>query len=180
MSDHIPEGNRCAIYTRQSRESTVEISSCQAHFEACLNFVRANSSLSWVWNRQRYDDDGGSGAHRKRPSLKRLFVDVETGAVDRVVYRLDRLCRSVLHSVQILQELRDRNVALTIVTSPELGASAMSARAYEVERFVQDLLARQTAGNGILRTKQSRRPNSPQLDLCWTIGAGASCPGMCR
>jgi site-specific DNA recombinase len=125
MPDDAAPSISCAIYTRQSRESDSDFKSTQAQFEACLDFVAAHASQGWTWNGRRYDDEGESGKRSDRPGLTQLIADIEAGTVDRViVHRLDRLSRSLFHSVAILQELRDRNVALSIVAAPDLSGSS--------------------------------------------------------
>lgn len=100
------------------------LSSCQVQFEACDAFVRSQRSQGWLLLPERFDDDGYSGATTDRPGLKCLLDLVRKREVDRVVvYRLDRLSRSLLGCASLLQELRDRGVGLVIVTALELGHS---------------------------------------------------------
>ena len=83
---------------------------------------RANG---WVLIPERFDDEGYSGATLDRPALDRLLADVGRGLVDQVVvHRLDRLSRSLRDCVKLLHEFRRVDVALVVVTSPELGYSA--------------------------------------------------------
>ena len=115
----------CGIYTRQSRESRSEFTSCQAQFEACFEFLRARFGEGWVHNGCRYDDERGSSENLNRPALIRLLADIDAGKVDRVVvHRLDRLSRSIADCTSLLQQLQDRGIPVTLVTSPELGISA--------------------------------------------------------
>ncbi len=119
---------RCAIYTRQSRTADSEFSSCQAQFDACLQFVRSQAGVGWYYSQPRYDDEGGSGESLDRPGLERLCADIDAGRLDRlVIHRLDRLSRKVAHCSWLLDHFRQRGVALTIVSSPELGATASDA-----------------------------------------------------
>lgn len=64
--------SRCwtAIYTRQSRTSSGDFSSCEAQLSACLSFVMARLGDGWVWNGKRYDDEGQSGETLDRPGLR--------------------------------------------------------------------------------------------------------------
>lgn len=88
---------RCGIYTRQSRKPEGEFTSCQAQFEACFEFLRAQFGEGWVYNGRRYDDEGGSSESLDRPGLGHLLTDIDAGKVDRVViHRLDRLSRSIV------------------------------------------------------------------------------------
>lgn len=118
----------CAIYTRQSRATDGDFSSCESQFEACRQFIHAQASQGWLFGGLRYDDEGQSGESLERPGLQRLFADIEAGRIDRlVIHRLDRLSRKVVHFASLLEKLRKRRIGLTIVTQPELGISANDA-----------------------------------------------------
>jgi site-specific DNA recombinase len=115
---------RCAIYTRQSVSSDDGLSSCQVQFEACEAFVRSQAK-GWVLLEERFEDDGYSGATVNRPGLQKLLTLAREREIDRVVlYRLDRLSRSLLGCASLLQEFRECDVGLVIVTAPELGHAA--------------------------------------------------------
>ena len=91
----------------------------------CSKFVMARLGDGWVWNGKPYDDEGRSGENIDRPGLPRLLADVRAGKVDRVVvHRLDRLSRRIADCTALLQEFKDRNIAITVVTQPELNFSA--------------------------------------------------------
>jgi DNA invertase Pin-like site-specific DNA recombinase len=123
MSGRSPVPCRCAVYTRQSRDATSEFSSCEAQRGACRTYI--DSQPCWVWNEERYDDEGESGEGVKRPALERLLRDVQAGLVDCVVvHRLDRLSRKLFDGAALLAELEQRQILLTVVTAPELGSAA--------------------------------------------------------
>lgn len=116
---------RCAIYTRLSRESNQEFSSCEAQFDACRAFIRARRGDGWTPTRRRYDDQGLSGDTLDRPALNQLREDIAAGKVDRVVvHRLDRVSRTVADFLELLKEFRSRGISLSIATMPELSGSA--------------------------------------------------------
>lgn len=116
---------RCAVYTRQSRESNSDYSSCDAQYDACLHFILAHASQGWTPVDRRYDDEGYSGEREYRPGLNRLKFDINAGLIDRVVVqRLDRLSRKVMHCTTLLDLFRQQGIAILIVTTPELGTSA--------------------------------------------------------
>lgn len=117
---------RYAIYTRQSVESSEKtLSSCDVQFSICQDFMQSRAGPLCQWIGERLDDDGHSGATLKRPSVKRLMDLVASGLVDDVViYRLDRLTRSLRDSVVIFEAFQKARVELLIVTAPELASSA--------------------------------------------------------
>lgn len=88
---------RVAIYTRQSRRSDDEFSSCDAQFAICHAFIESQRSEGWQWSGVRYDDDGELGEGLDRPELSDLLCDLRAGKIDVVViHRLDRLSRKVM------------------------------------------------------------------------------------
>jgi site-specific DNA recombinase len=108
--------------------SSDDLSSCEVQHEACRAFVRSHAPLRWKLIEERFDDDGFSGATLDRPALQRLLAFVRNGEVDTiVVYRLDRLARSLLACANLLQQLREHGVGLAIVTAPELGFAAQDS-----------------------------------------------------
>ena len=102
---------RCAVYTRKSTEEGLEqeFNSLDAQREACEAYVASQRSEGWVLVRDRYDDGGFSGGTLERPALKRLLADIEEGLVDVVVvYKIDRLSRSLMDFSKLV-EVFDRN-----------------------------------------------------------------------
>jgi len=79
----------------------------------------------WQLVDRRYDDLGHSSETLDRPALNRLVEDIHAGAIDRVlVHRLDRVARKILYACQFLELLRQHDVAITIVSQPELTGDA--------------------------------------------------------
>ncbi|MCX8999156.1 recombinase family protein [Rhizobiaceae bacterium BDR2-2] len=102
---------RCAIYTRKSSEEglDMEFNSLDAQRESCEAYVASQRSEGWATIRERYDDGGFSGGTLDRPALKRLLADIEDGLVDVVVvYKIDRLSRSLMDFSKLV-EVFDRN-----------------------------------------------------------------------
>ncbi len=102
---------RCAVYTRKSSEEGLEqeFNSLHAQREACEAYVASQKSEGWVLIRDQYDDGGLSGGTLDRPALKRLLSDIEDGLVDVVVvYKIDRLSRSLMDFSKLV-EVFDRN-----------------------------------------------------------------------
>ena len=94
-----------AIYTRQSRRSDDEFSSCDAQFAICHDFIESQRREGWQWSGVRYDDDGESGESLDRPESSSLGCDLRAGEMDVVViHRLDRLSRKVMDLAKLLTE----------------------------------------------------------------------------
>ena len=102
---------RCAIYTRKSSEEglDMEFNSLDAQREACEAYIASQKSEGWVATREHYDDGGFSGGTLDRPGLKQLLADIEDGLIDVVVvYKIDRLSRSLMDFSKLV-EVFDRN-----------------------------------------------------------------------
>jgi DNA invertase Pin-like site-specific DNA recombinase len=117
-----------AIYTRQSRvRHDVTLSSCDVQFRICRDFAEAVLPQGSVWCGTRYDDPGQSGESTDRPAIKALLAEIEEDTLSfLIVYRLDRLSRRLIDTVQILETLRRHDVELKIVTAPHLSDSTTS------------------------------------------------------
>ena len=110
---------RCAIYTRKSSEEGLEqqFNSLQAQREACEAFISSQLHEGWVCLRAVYDDGGFSGATMERPALQRLLADIAAGRVDTiVVYKIDRLTRSLADFAKIVEILDARSASFVSVT----------------------------------------------------------------
>ena len=102
---------RCAVYTRKSSEEGLEqeFNSLDAQREACEAYIASQKAEGWLLVPDRYDDGGISGGTLERPALKRLLADIEAGRVDVVVvYKIDRLSRSLMDFAKLV-EVFDRN-----------------------------------------------------------------------
>lgn len=102
---------RCAIYTRKSSDEGLDqaFNSLDAQREACEAYIASQRSEGWVLVRDQYDDGGISGGTLDRPALKQLLDDIEDGLVDVVVvYKIDRLSRSLMDFSKLV-EVFDRN-----------------------------------------------------------------------
>src|SRR6516165_3895925 len=109
---------RCAIYTRKSSEEGLdqEFNSLQAQREACEAFINSQVHEGWVCLRTGYDDGGFSGATMDRPALQRLLADIAAGRVDIiVVYKIDRLTRSLADFAKIVEILDARSASFVSV-----------------------------------------------------------------
>ncbi len=110
---------RCAIYTRKSTNEGLDngFSSLDAQREAAEAFIQSQRGDGWTCLPTRYDDGGFSGGTMHRPALRRLLADVEAGNVDAVVvYKVDRLSRSLLDFARIMEVLDHHGAAFVSIT----------------------------------------------------------------
>ncbi len=119
---------RCAIYTRKSSEEGLEQSfnSLDAQREAGEAYIGSQRHEGWKTLPARYDDGGYSGGTMERPALKRLLQDVEAGKIDViVVYKVDRLTRSLADFAKIVEALDAKGVSFVSVTQQFNTTSSM-------------------------------------------------------
>jgi len=111
----------CAVYCRKSVEERAEetFGSIENQHESILSFIASHKHEGWVALAERYDDNGFTGSNTNRPSLQKLINDIKEGRVNMViVYKLDRLSRSLVDFVQILKFFEENNVAFASITQP--------------------------------------------------------------
>ena len=110
---------RCAIYTRKSTEEGLEqdFNSLDAQREAGESYITSQKAEGWIALRDRYDDGGFSGGTLERPALQRLLKDIDAGHVDVVVvYKIDRLSRSLMDFAKLVEAFDRRSVTFVSVT----------------------------------------------------------------
>ncbi|MBO6055557.1 MAG: recombinase family protein [Alphaproteobacteria bacterium] len=110
---------RCAVYTRKSCEDGLEqeFNSLDAQRLAGANYIASQIHENWRLISKHYDDGGYSGGNLNRPALKELFTDIEAGLVDMVVvYKIDRLSRSLFDFSKIVELFEKHNVSFVSVT----------------------------------------------------------------
>lgn len=110
---------RCAIYTRKSTEEGLEqdFNSLDAQREACAAYILSQKHEGWTLVDGAYDDGGYSGGSMERPGLKALLADVAAGKIDViVVYKVDRLTRSLADFAKIVEILDARSASFVSVT----------------------------------------------------------------
>src|ERR1700723_1708083 len=110
---------RCAIYTRKSSEEGLEqdFNSLQAQREASEAFIKSQASEGWKLIKTAYDDGGMSGGTMERPALQRLLADIGEGLVDVVVvYKVDRLTRSLADFAKMVELFDARGISFVAVT----------------------------------------------------------------
>src|ERR1700748_391194 len=110
---------RCAIYTRKSTEHGLEqhFNSLDAQREACEAYIRSQASQGWRALPQHYDDPAYSGGNLDRPALKMLLADIEARKIDVVVvYKIDRLTRSLADFAKLVEAFDARSISFVAVT----------------------------------------------------------------
>ena len=119
---------RCALYSRKSSEEGLDqaFNSLDAQREACEAYVKSQKSEGWRALETSYDDGGFSGGSMERPALKRLLSDIEAGKVDVVVvYKIDRLTRSLADFARIVELFDRHEVTFVSVTQAFNTTSSM-------------------------------------------------------
>ncbi|MEO5351267.1 MAG: recombinase family protein, partial [Magnetococcus sp. YQC-3] len=120
--------NRCAIYTRKSHEEGLDMAfnSLDAQYEACASYIASQKAEGWLALPDRYDDGGFSGGNIERPALRRLMADIEANRIDCVVvYKIDRLTRSLMDFSKLVEVFERHNVTFVSVTQHFSTTSSM-------------------------------------------------------
>jgi site-specific DNA recombinase len=142
---------RCALYTRKSTEEGLqqEFNSLDAQREAGEAYVKSQAGDGWYCLPDRYDDAGFTGGNTDRPALRRLLADVEAGKVDAVVvYKVDRLSRSLLDFAGLMQTFERHKVSFVSVTQSFNTATSMGRLVLNVllsfAQFEREIIAERT------------------------------------
>ena len=119
---------RCAIYTRKSSDEGLDqdFNSLDAQHEACAAYIASQRHEGWVAGKTRFDDGGISGGTLDRPALQRLLADIDVGRVQMVVvYKIDRLTRSLTDFARLVERLDAAGCSFVSVTQAFNTASSM-------------------------------------------------------
>ena len=152
MPKPAPARLRCAIYTRKSTEEGLdqEFNSLDAQREAAEAFIQSQRREGWIALPELYDDGGFTGANMDRPALTRLLQAVEAGELDCVVvYKVDRLSRSLLDFTRMLSVFEKHKVSFVAVTqqfntSTSLGTADAEHPALSFAQFERELIGERT------------------------------------
>lgn len=126
---------RCAVYTRKSTEEGLDMdfNSLDAQRESCEAYIASQKAEGWLTVSDRYDDGGFSGGTLERPALKRLLADVQASKVDViVVYKIDRLSRSMLDFLNLVELFERHGVTFVSVTQSFNTKDAMGRMALNI------------------------------------------------
>jgi site-specific DNA recombinase len=142
---------RCAIYTRKSTEEGLdqEFSSLDAQRESGRAYIKSQASLGWTCVPQRYDDGGFTGGNMERPALHRLLADIQAGQIDCVVvYKVDRLSRSLLDFARMMATFEQHRVTFVSVTQQFNTATSMGRLVLNVllsfAQFEREIISERT------------------------------------
>ncbi|MBP3954875.1 recombinase family protein [Gemmata sp. G18] len=142
---------RCAIYTRKSTEEGLEqeFNSLDAQREAGEAFVRSQAGEGWALVPEKYDDGGYTGGNTDRPGLQKLMAHIDDGRIDCVVvYKVDRLSRSLLDFAQLMRTFETRTVAFVSVTQQFNTATSMGRLVLNVllsfAQFEREIISERT------------------------------------
>ena len=123
-----PKRQRCAIYTRKSTEHNLDLAfnSLDAQREACEAYIKSQAHEGWVLVRDKFDDGGLSGASLNRPALQGLLNKVRARQIDIVVvYKVDRLTRSLADFAKLVEAFDEQDVSFVSVTQSFNTTSSM-------------------------------------------------------
>ena len=124
----VSKAYRCAVYARKSSEEGLdrEFSSLDAQRESAEAYIKSQAQAGWLCLPERYDDGGYTGGNMDRPALARLLTDIEAGRIDAViVYKVDRLSRSLLDFARMMEVFERHQVAFVSVTQQFNTATSM-------------------------------------------------------
>jgi len=154
---------RCAVYTRKSTEEGLEqaFNSLDAQRMAAENFIASQVGEGWACLPEHYDDGGYTGANTDRPALQRLLSDVRGGGIDAVVvYKVDRLSRSLLDFARIMSVFEEHGVAFVSVTQSFNSTNSMGRLTLNIllsfAQFEREVISERTRDKIGLARKQGK------------------------
>jgi site-specific DNA recombinase len=142
---------RCAVYTRKSSEEGLDqdFSSLDAQRESAEAYIKSQAQAGWLCLPERYDDGGFTGGNMDRPALARLLADIGAGRIDAViVYKVDRLSRSLLDFARMMEVFERHQVAFVSVTQQFNTATSMGRLVLNVllsfAQFEREIISERT------------------------------------
>ncbi|WP_439486612.1 recombinase family protein [Blastomonas fulva] len=154
---------RCGIYTRKSTNSRLEheVNSLTTQHEICSAYISSQRYRGWMALPRRYDDGGHSGSGIERPALAALMHDIEAGEIDTVVvYKIDRLTRSLADFVRLVEIFDRRGIGLVSVsqafdTSDSMGRMILNVL-LTFSQFERELIAERVRDSIRTRKRHGR------------------------
>jgi Site-specific recombinases, DNA invertase Pin homologs len=142
---------RCAIYTRKSTDEGLDLdfNSLDAQRESAEAYIASQRHEKWLCISERYDDGGFTGGNMERPALKRLIADIEAGGIDCVVvYKVDRLSRSLLDFSRLM-ELFDKHAVSFVSVTQQFNTTSSMGRLtlnilFSFAQFEREIISERT------------------------------------
>ena len=160
----------CAIYTRKSTEEGLEqeFNTLDAQRESAEAFIKSQAHEGWTCLPDRYDDGGFTGGNLERPALKRLLADIEAGKVDCVViYKVDRLSRSLLDFARLMETFEAHKVSFVSVTQQFNSATSMGRLVLNVllsfAQFEREIISERTRDKIAATRRRGKWSGGPPL-----------------
>src|SRR6266851_2914007 len=151
---------RCAVYTRKSTEEGLnqEFNSLEAQREGAEAYIASQRQMGWILVSERYDDGGYTGGNLERPALQKLLRDIEQGKIDCVlVYKVDRLSRSLLDFARLMEIFERHRVSLVSVTQPLNTTTSLGRLTLNIllsyAQFEREIIADRTRDKAAARRK---------------------------
>ncbi|MBM4225334.1 MAG: recombinase family protein, partial [Gammaproteobacteria bacterium] len=173
-----PTTIRCAIYTRKSTEEGLkqDFNSLDAQRDAATAYVRSQAGEGWKLLPEFYDDGGFTGANMQRPALRRLLADVEAKKVDCVVvYKVDRLSRSIRDFAKIMEILEKHGATFVSVTQQFNTTSSLGRLTLNIllsfAQFEREIISERTKDKQVLARKRGKWTGG-HLPLGYDLEAG--------
>lgn len=161
---------RCAIYTRKSTSEGLDrdFNTLDAQREACEAYVASQKHTGWVAMPDRYDDGGFSGGSMERPALEQLMAAIEAGEIDCVVvYKVDRLSRSLLDFARMMQLFDEKKVHFVSVTQHFNTADSMGRLTLNIllsfAQFEREIIGERTRDKIAAQRKKGKWPGGWQV-----------------
>lgn len=165
-----PNVVRCAVYTRKSTEEGLdqEFNSLDNQRESGEHYIRAQEGQGWVCLPTRYDDGGFTGGNMERPALQRLLADIEAGKIDCVlVYKVDRLSRSLLDFTRIMEVFDKAGVSFVSVTQQFNTTSSMGRLTLNIllsfAQFEREIISERTRDKMAAARRRGKYVGGPPI-----------------
>src|SRR6266403_2773676 len=154
---------RCAIYTRKSTEEGLNqpFNTVEAQREAAEAYILSQRHLGWTVIAERYDDGGYTGGTLERPALQKLLTDLQAGKIECVViYKVDRLSRSLLDFARLMEIFEQHGVSLVSVTQPLNTTSSLGRLTLNIllsfAQFEREMIADRTRDKMSAATRKGK------------------------
>ncbi len=169
---------RCAIYTRKSTEEGLgqDFNSLDAQRDSGEAYIRSQASEGWTLLPDQYDDGGYTGANMERPAIRRLLADVQAKKVDCVlVYKVDRLSRSIRDFAKIMEVLDKHGTTFVSVTQQFNTTTSLGRLTLNIllsfAQFEREIISDRTRDKQVLARKRGRWTGG-HLPLGYDLEAG--------